>query len=64
MVKLSDNAKELCNIINQRDVDKDSFIGIMLTLKTEENFKKMLDWLRINKNAKQSEIINQLYNFV
>jgi hypothetical protein len=41
-------------------VNEDSCVVIMLTLKTEENYAKMLEWLIKNKEANQDDVFNKL----
>jgi len=56
----SKSENELIDAMCSRNVNQVSCIGIMLTLKTEENFKKMLQWIQENPRAKQDKIIKQL----
>jgi len=61
---LTKTEKALADIIKSRDVDRDTCIGILLTLKTEENYLKMHKWIEQNKQAGQTEIMQHLYTFM
>ena len=54
---LSKTAGDLIDLMKARGVNQDSCIGTMLTLKTEENYKLMLRWIKKNPKAGQYEIL-------
>ena len=61
---LTKTEKALCDLIKSRDVDRDTCIGILLTLKTEDNYIKMYKWIEQNKTAGQTEIMRHLHTFM
>jgi len=52
--------KELGILLKSRDANRDSCIGVLLTLETEDNFKLMLRWIKKNPKAGQTEILRHL----
>ena len=61
---LTRTEKKLANLLHSRDVNLDTCIGIIVTLKTEANFKKMHAWVEKNPKARQTEIMQHLYTFM
>ena len=61
---ISEAMGELIDLMKSRNVDRDTCIGILLTLKTEDNYVKMQKWIEQNKSAKQTEIMQHLYTFL
>ena len=57
---LSKMAGDLIDLLKTRGVNQDSCIGTMLMLKTEKNYKKMLQWIKKNPSAGQTEILRHL----
>ena len=51
--------KELNTLMRKRGVDLHTRMGIMYTLKTEENFKLLMQWITDNLQAGQYEIMGQ-----
>ena len=54
---LSKNACELIDIMKSRSVDRDTCVGIILVLKSEENYLKLLNWIKKKPDAGQTEIM-------
>ena len=57
---LDEIKKELCQLVKSRGVNQDSCIGIILTLKTEEKYLKLIKWIEQNENAGQTEILRHM----
>jgi len=51
--------KELNNLLKSREVDFDTRCGIMHTLKTEENYESLKNWITENPKAGQYEIMGR-----
>ena len=64
MEKVSEKFGSLVELLESRDVDVDTRCGIVLTLKTEENYLKMQDWIKKHPKAGQTEIMRYLHNFL
>ena len=62
--KLSEVAGDLIDLLKARNVNRDTCVGIMLTLKTEDNYLKMLKWIKQNTAAGQTEIMRHLHTFM
>jgi len=58
--ELTKNEGILIDLMRSRGVNSDSCCGVMLTLETETNIKKMLRWIKKNPQAGQYEIIGYL----
>ena len=56
---LSDEGRKLIGFLKTR-VDQDTCIGLILMLKTDENFIAMREWIEQNMHAGQTEIMNQM----
>jgi len=50
---------ELNQIMRARGVDLDTRIGVAIELENEANRKAMIQWIKKNPNAGQSEIMRQ-----
>ena len=57
---LTEIEKELGFLLKSRGVDRDSCIGVLIMLKTERRYKKMINWIKNNPNAGQYEILGEL----
>ena len=61
---LSETAGELIDLMKSRNVDRDTCVGIVFTLKdNEENYAHLLKWIKQNPKAGQSEIMQQHYTY-
>ena len=68
MAEISKSCGELLDILKTRGVNRDSCIGIILTIKeysypknlADSNYKKLLKWIKANSSAEQVEIIQQM----
>lgn len=63
-MELTKNQIELVAKLKAKGFDKDNVIGFILTLKTEENYAEMLDWLSKNDNARMKDIFNKLHDIM
>ena len=63
-VELSEVAGDLIDMLKARGVEKDGCVAIMLVLKTEDNFRTMLDWLHNNEGANSEDIFEKLQEIV
>jgi len=50
----------LIDLLKTRGVDEHSSVGIMLLLKNDSEYKKMIRWIRKNPYAGQYEILGEL----
>lgn len=63
--ELSETEKELCACLKKIVHDEDSFLGIMFALivdhkDTEENCRRLLDFLKNNPDAGYREVIKEV----
>ena len=59
-LELTDTALELFDLLKSREVNRDSCIGVLLTLQTDDKFKPLIQWIQKHPRAKQYEILGQL----
>lgn len=52
--------KELGFLLKSRGVERDSCIAVLIMLKTEVKYKKMIRWINKHPNAGQYEILGEL----
>ena len=63
-LEFTETAGNLVDIMKSRNLDRDTIIGILLMLKTEDNFVQLLEWIKKNKTAGQSEIMEHHFKIV
>jgi len=59
-IVLTETVYELFDLLTARDVNFDSCIGTILTLKTEDKFKELIKWIHAHPRARQYQILGQL----
>ena len=65
MNSITEQEKELVLLLKSRNVDKDSMIGLMLTLQDDEQLQKELaQWIRDNPNSQEQDIISHTYTML
>jgi hypothetical protein len=60
MQKASKNYGELAELLRVRNIDADTCCYLIIKLNTEGNYFKMASWIKKNKNAGQTEIMQQM----
>jgi len=51
---------ELIDLLKSRNVDRDTCIGIGLTLEKDANYKALIQWINKHPKAGQTEIMRQV----
>jgi len=59
-IALTETVYELFDLLSERKVTFDSCIGTILTLKTEDKFKELIQWIHNHPRARQYQILGQL----
>lgn len=66
MEVITPEEEELIKILKERDIDKDSGIGVSILTRKFKKVQEMIKWLKENPKAKQQEIceyLDELCNF-
>lgn len=60
MFKLSEIEHKLIEIMKTRGIDKDNVVGVMLTLKTDEDYSKLIEWFNEHDKAGHEEMMEYI----
>jgi len=53
-------AEELVDLLKARKVNQDSCVGVILTLRTEEKYRELIQWIHAHPRARQYQILGRL----
>ena len=60
MEVITSEEEELIKILKEKDIDKDSGIGVSILTRKFKKVQEMIKWLKENPKAKQQEIYEYL----
>ena len=64
MAKLTEYMGLLIDLMKSHGVDRDTCVGIIVTLRTEDNYQNMFNWLVQNPRADQTDIMQHHYSYL